>query len=204
MSLTVRRCVLDCCVGRENWSWFRSPDVHQPHTQICTHRDYWHERMSLKHGFRRNAAAVLLPHADFVAARLSGCLNKISPPLFMIVLCAYDNTPLTHTRYIQKRTHIHPTKMHNLWLSQRRELIARLLLYRDCHNHRAWMAMCDAVHSSRAKNNINIWVSVGPVQFFETRQAAVWALLCGSCPARLRPRSTTTRETAAARCQSPT
>ena len=43
----------------------------------------------------------------------------------------------------------------------------------------------------------NILVSIGPARLGEKRQAAIWALLCGSCPVQIPPRccaaSTTTR-----------
>ena len=61
--------------------------------------------------------------------------------------------------------------------------------------------MCDAVAQQQQSQKIHkfIWVSMCPARLGETRQASVWALLCGSCPVRLPPRcdaesTTTTQE----------
>ena len=50
---------------------------------------------------------------------------------------------LTHTWYVKKRTHIH-IYTEALWMSLRKELAARLLLFRDCHRYRALRVTCAA------------------------------------------------------------
>ena len=115
------------------------------------------------------------------------------------------HTPRTHTWYIQKRT--------NIQIHAEASSVA-------VTKQRACGCYCTATatsiepggscvtqqHSSRADKIVNIWASMGPARLGETRQAAVWTLLCGSCsvlPFRCGARSTTTTREIVAKCQSP-
>ena len=50
--------------------------------------------------------------------------------------------------------------------------------------------MCDAAVAQEQQNEKNTKHvgSIGPARLGDTRQAVVWASLCGSCPVRLPPR----------------
>ena len=72
--------------------------------------------------------------------------RKQNPPLFLIVWCACGSALSVHTYLAHKEAHAHTyTQKHRLWLSQRRELTARLMLHSDCHKYRALRVMWDAV-----------------------------------------------------------
>ena len=142
------------------------------HTHI--HRDYWRKGKSLK---------TRLPlYCCWCAAAvycfcfwLCGCaapLARSNPPLFLIVSCAHGKTLSTNTYRVRIEAHTYTyirafVHEHRLWLSQRRALIARLLLYRDCHMYGAWRAVCDAVAQQQSEKKHNVWVSMSPARLAE-------------------------------------
>ena len=111
----VLSCLIDCCVRHETVvSVARSPALHQQHTHI--HRDYWRKGK----GFNA-APAVVLPAA---AATL----------LLYIADFVTAHTPPPISWYLQKRIYAYYAHWATSGdVENRRELTARLLLYRDCH-----------------------------------------------------------------------
>ena len=81
------------------------------HTHI--HRDY-HKSESLGRSCRCAAAAVLL-YTAFVAAKLSGCLQKQVHRSFDHFVCLWQHTPHPH---IYRSAHAY-THKHRPWLPQR-------------------------------------------------------------------------------------
>ena len=80
----------DRCIGREMLWFDLLLTVHLPHTYTVTTGT--NAELETRLSVDCFTAAVLLLYTDFVSAGLSGFLWKNNPPLFLIVLCAYDNT----------------------------------------------------------------------------------------------------------------
>ena len=165
---------LICRIGRENGGLVRSPVVHQPHTYT-----------------RR-----LLAHRQVRETRLLLCC------CCMLICDSTHSTP-TYLVYTQahKHTHIHSSTAGGCHQGESAQ--------RGCccpmtaPSTEPGVSFVMQYHSSsRARRNINIWVSMDPARLSETRQASVRALLC-VLPVRLPTScgagSTTTREIVA-RC----
>ena len=87
-----------------------------------------------------------------------------APPLIRS-FCAclkYGATKFTHTR--EKRAHTYTyAQKHHPWLSQRRGLIAQLLLYRESQKYRAWRTICDAAAEQQNKKKHRYMGFYGPL-----------------------------------------